>query len=263
MVGQITYPTEMEIGSEGLEADCGFRNVLSPRAAGLIPIGRAVSKVLGADYQAHLPSQNLTTLVFSADLITANEINGSINGVAIAPVTFDTSHLITMGLIADEIEAIDGVASATVGGENDRTITVVGEVDQVSIIGTSWAVTSGASQATVAVTNTTADSLYGVALRTQNKMNLYAPAGSDGASPYYQGDCVSMLTRGRVYVLVEDTVTSDDPVYVRYLANGTNTELGRFRADADSATCFEVPHAVWRLGAQAGELAVLEINLPN
>jgi len=263
MVGQTSYPTEMVIASEGLRADSGFGNVLSPRAAETIVIGRAVAKVQGVDYQVRYPHQNLTTLVFSADLVSLNVVNGSVNGVAITPVTFNTSHLITMGLIATAIEANPAVASATVGGANNRTITIVANQDAAAIPATGWVVTLGASQATIEMTNTTSDSLYGVALRIQNKMNLYAPTGSDGASPYYEGDCVSMLTKGRVYVKVETIVTSDDPVYVRFAPNGLNVQLGLFRADADSGTCFEVPHALWRVGAQAGGLATLEINLPN
>lgn len=262
MAGQTSYPTEMVVASEGLLADSGFVNVLSPRAFDEIPIGRGVAKVTGVDYQVRLPQQNLSTIVLDADLVTSNSIAVSINGVALTPIVFAVSHLNTMGLIATAIEAEPGIESATVGGANNRTITVVAENGEVAEVD-SFVVTLGASQATATITNTTSDTLYGVALRTQTKMNLYAQTGSNGASPYYEGDCVSMLTKGRVYVLVEDEVTSDDPVYMRFVANGLNTKLGSFRADDDSGTCVEVVGAVWRVGAAAAGYAVLEINQPN
>ena len=262
MVGQTSYPTEMEIASEGLRADSGFGNVLSPRAAEDIVIGSAVSKVGGVDYQIRLPAQNLATIVLDADLVASNSIAVSVNGVALTPIVFSVDHLTTMGLIATAIALEPGIASATVGGASNRTITVVSEQLEVSFIN-SFVVTLGASQAVATITNTSSDSLYGIALRIQNKMNLYAQTGSNGASPYYEGDCVSMLTKGRVYVVVEDTVTSDDEVWVRFKASGLNVRLGAFRSDSDSGTAFQVPNALWRVGATAGNLATLEINLPN
>jgi len=262
MAGQTSYPTEMVVASEGLLADSGFVNVLSPRAFDEIPIGRGVAKVTGVDYQVRLPEQNLSTIVLSADLVTSNSIAVSVNGVALTPIVFDNSHLDTMNLIAAAIELEPGIASAVVGGANDRTITVISDNGETSTIN-SFVVTLGASQATATITNTTSDTLYGLALRIQNKMNLYSQAGSDGASPYYEGDCVSMLTKGRAYVKVEDVVNSDDAVYCRFKANGGNTLLGSFRSDSDSGTCFEVVGAVWRVGASAGGLATLEINQPN
>jgi hypothetical protein len=124
-------------------------------------------------------------------------------------------------------------------------------------------VTLGASQATATITNTTLDSLYGVAMRAQQKMNLIDANGSNGAAPYYTGEAVSMLTKGRIYVLVEDAITSDSDVYLRFAPSGLNTQVGRFRSDDDSGTAVLIPGAVWRVGASSGELAVLEINMPN
>lgn len=262
MAGQTSYPTLMVNGSEGLLADSGFKNVLSPSAYDQIPVGSGVAKVFGVDYQARLPEQNLATLVFSADLVASNVINGNINGVAIAPVTYASSHLATMTAIAAAIETADDDVTATVGGANNRTITIMASGAAKALVA-GWVVTLGGSQATITMTNTTYDTLYGIALRTQDKMNLLGVNGSAGAAPYYAGTCVSMLTRGRVFVLVEDTLNSDDAVYMRFAPNGGNTRLGTFRSDSDSGTCLLVSNAVWRVGATAGNLAVLEINLPS
>jgi hypothetical protein len=262
MTGQLSYNALMDVASEGLKADSGFDNVLSPRAFEDIAVGSGVSKVGGVDYQVRLPAQNLATVVLDADLVTSNSIAVTVNGVALTPIVFAVSHDDTMDAIAAAIAAEPNIASATVGDANNRTITVVADQGEVAFVD-SFVVTLGASQATATITNTTSDGLYGVALRTQNKMNLYASTGSDGAAPYYEGDCVSMLTKGRVYVYVEDTLDSDDAVYMRFAPNGANTRLGVFRSDDDSGTAVLVPDAVWRVGASAGGLAVLEINKPN
>jgi len=263
MSGQLSYDNLMTNGSAGELADCGFKNVLSPQCSEEMPIGLGVAKVVGSDYKVRLPHQNLSTIVFDADLVTSNVINGDVNGVAISPVTFSTNHLTTMNLIKAELEGLDAVESATVGGSGNRTLTVVAAEDAVAVFLENWVVTLGAGQAGVTLSNTSSDSLYGIGLRTQNKENLYASTGSNGVAPYYVGDCVSMLTKGRVFVAVEDTLDSDSDVYVRFYANGANTQLGSFRSDADSGTALACADCVWRVGASAGALAVLEINKPN
>lgn len=91
------------------------------------------------------------TLVFSADLIADNVFNVSINSSAITPVTYASSHLDTMNAIAAAIEEKDGVASATVGGANNRTITIISD-DLAALVIASAAVTLGSSQATVEIT---------------------------------------------------------------------------------------------------------------
>lgn len=263
MGGQTSYGPLMDVASAGLVADCGFNNVLSPRAAEQMVIGVGVAKVGGTDYQVRYPHQNLSTLVFDGDLVASNVVNGDVNGVAISPVTFSGDHATTMGLLATEIASFDGVASATVGGSGDRTITVVADEDAVAVYLENFVVTLGSGQAGATESNTSSDTLYGVALRTQNKENLYSANGSNGPAPYYLGDCVSMLSKGRVYVEVEDTLDSDDDVYVRFYPNSTRTQLGAFRSDSDSGTALACADCVWRKGAAAGGLAVLEINKPN
>lgn len=261
-MAQLSYGFLMDVASEGLLADCGFKNCLSPRAFADIPIGRGVAKVVGEDYACRLPAQNQSTVVLDADLVTSNSIAVSVNGNALTPIVFAVSHDATMTAIAAAIAAEPNIASAVVSDPNNRTITVTADQGEVAVVD-SFVVTLGASQATATITNGTQDSLFGVALRIQNKMNLLDPnSGSNGPAPYYEGEPVSMLTKGRVYVWVDGDVTADDPVYCRFVA-GTGDELiGRFRADDDSGKAFLVSDAVWRVGASAGGLAVLEINKP-
>lgn len=258
---QLSYPFLMDVGSVGLLADSGFRNVLSPIAFESFNVGLGLAKVIGEDYVVRLPQSNLSTIVLNADLVTSNVINVTVNGVALAPITFATSHLATMNAIAAAILAQPNIASAVVGGTNNRTITVTATEGNVAVVN-SFVVTLGASQATATITNTTQDTFYGVGARTQNKPNPLNPEGSFGNPVYLQGDCVSLLTRGRVYVGVEQTVTSDSPVYWRFAANGLLLP-GGFRADSDSGRAVLIPGARYTVGATSGSVATLEINLPN
>lgn len=74
---QLSYPFLMDVGSVGLLADSGFKNVLSPIAFENFNVGLGLAKVIGQDYVVRLPQSNLSTTVISADLITANVINPS------------------------------------------------------------------------------------------------------------------------------------------------------------------------------------------
>lgn len=84
------------------------------------------------------------TLTLSADLVTSNVVNGTINGVAITPVTFATDHATTMTALAAAIAAHANVDTATASG---RVITVV-PLDNAELT-YGFFVTAGASQATV------------------------------------------------------------------------------------------------------------------
>lgn len=98
------------------------------------------------------PSTQDSTVVLSADLVDSNSIAVSLNGTAItgSPFTYATSHIDTMNTIATALAATDGVASATVGGANNRTIYVVGDVNTNAIV-TTFTITGGVSQATATI----------------------------------------------------------------------------------------------------------------
>lgn len=259
-MAQTTYETTMPLGQVGVIADAGYTNVLSPMATAEIAAGLAVCKVVGQDMQVRLPLNNLATLTFSGALVASNVINGKVNGVAIAPVTYASSSADTMTAIANAIEDIDGVVSATV---NSTVITIVMDNETPANV-SDWVVTLGVGQATVALVNSTSDTLYGVALLDESRMNAWAYTGSAGMLPYQVGECVPDLTKGRVIVQVEDTLNSDDPVYVRFIAGTTGQVRGNFRSDSDSGKAFLVPSYIarWIKGASAGGLAVLEVELP-
>ncbi len=73
---------------------------------------------------------------------------------------------------------------------------------------------------------------------------------------------VSVLRRGRIYVLVEEAVVKGDAAFVRAVAT-TGERAGAFRKSADGTDTIDLTGvAVFKTSAEAGELAILEVNLP-
>lgn len=91
-----------------------------------------------------------------------------------------------------------------------------------------------------------------VALKSEGKADLPSAAGDEiagivmndfardpksltGDNGIKAGDMMSVLEEGAAYVHCEQSVTPLDPVYVRITSDGdSNTQLGKFRKDADS-----------------------------
>lgn len=263
---QLVYNFLMDVASAGTIYDLGFNNVMSfLSSVEPIPVGLGVAKVIGADYQVQLPHLDTSTLTVSTALITGNSTVVTVNGVALAPIVYATSNAATMAAIAAAIAAQPNIKSSTVDGTNLIITTVANPGFSVSL---SAVTTLGASQPTWAQVLSTAEYFYGVALYIQNKANLLGPQGSNGASPYFVGDVVPTMTRGRVWVFPENTVTSDSPVYWRVAPTTPNPQVGSFRSDADSGNAVLISGAGtgvrWILGNgnTQGNLAVLEVNLP-
>lgn len=268
---QNSYPFDMPIGIPGRIADCGFKNTLSPQCLETIPAAIGVMKPFNVDYKIMLPRNDTASSVFSGDLITANVVNATVNGVAITPVTFATSSLLTMQAVANAIAAIPSVASAVVGGAGNHTITIISNVGTATTV-SSFVVTLGASQATVTTTASQSGTFFGVTQAIYNKMNQWLPYGGPNLQlssgipqPYFQGEVAPTLTQGRIYVVPENVVTSNSPVYLRVAPNGANTQLGSFRSDSDGGNAVLIPvtSAIWREGnGVVGGIAVLELNIP-
>lgn len=98
--------------------------------------------------------KQVQTIVFDADLVTSNVVNGDIGGVAISPVTFDTDNATTMANLATEIQSFAGVETAVSNGTD--TITVTTLLDGADQTAANFVVTLGAGQAGVTETETVA-----------------------------------------------------------------------------------------------------------
>lgn len=270
---QNTYPLNMPIGVPGRIADCGFKNTLSPMCLENIPAAVGVMKPLNLDYAIMLPRNNAGALTLSANFVTGNIINITLNGVAITPIAYDTygTTPATLQAIADALKQIPSVQSATVGGLGDLVITVV-SVPGTATDFTVNTVTGGASQPTLTPAENQSGTFFGVTQSIYNKMNAWIPdtgpnltLSSGMPSPYYTGQVAPTLTQGRIYVVPENLVVSNSPVYMRIVASGGNTQLGAFRSDSDGGNAVLIPatSAIWREGnGTIGGIAVLELNIP-
>lgn len=99
--------------------------------------------------------------------------------------------------------------------------------------------------------------VWGVAVAdTSKETRVSSPYGG-----YSAGEAVPVLSKGRIWVISEDAVTSvGTPAYARYTATGSQS-LGAFRTTADSSTAALVPRARFVTLCSAGGLVQLELNI--
>jgi hypothetical protein len=79
-------------------------------------------------------------------------------------------------------------------------------------------------------------------------LNSFArdPNDLSGSAAIKAGDMANVREMGAVYVAVEETVAVGEPVYCRFTSDGgSNTQLGKFRNDADSGRCKLIKGARW------------------
>ena len=279
-MSQILYNRYMGIAMNGLIADAEFTAKDGLQAAEAIGLGLAVVQQVGLPNKGRLPKANKSTIVFAGDLVTSNVVNLKVNGNAMAPVTFSSTHAATMALIVTAIKAIAGVANAVLDTSDvaSRTI-IVYATDGLNALVTDIAVTSGSTPTTGTATVTSSDVIYGVSIFSQAIQQPY-PA-LNAPILYNNGAPVGCLLRGRIWTTAETVVTNGDPVYMRFLgdhsqitapsttapvgyAAGFYKDAGNFRNDSDSDTAILVDGMIWRSVTTAvGQLAMVDINQPQ
>lgn len=90
------------------------------------------------------------------------------------------------------------------------------------------------------------------------------PTTSSGLYP--AKSVAGILRRGAIWVRVNQDVEINDPVYFVF-SDADSTKIGNFRKDdgvvlPGSEIADLIPYAIFRKAAKAGELAVVEINMP-
>lgn len=84
--------------------------------------------------------------------------------------------------------------------------------------------------------------------------------GDTGLKPFM---AFSILSKGRIYVQVEEAVAIGDAVRVRAVATGGEVK-GAFRTSADASDCVDISKfARWTRGADAAGFAIVEIDMTN
>lgn len=84
-----------------------------------------------------------------------------------------------------------------------------------------------------------------------------------GGSDFDAKEGVTVMREGRMWVLSETAATYGQPCFVRITANGGNTQLGKVRADADTATATQLVGARFVRAIAAAGLVEIEFIGPN
>lgn len=98
----------------------------------------------------------------------------------------------------------------------------------------------------------------GVAIHKHRAPLNVDPATATGIE---DGDTMSLLTKGRIWVTVEEAIAIGDAVFFRHTQAGAE-QAGAFRNDADTADADEITSARWLSTTTGPGLALLEINVP-
>jgi hypothetical protein len=264
-MSQTTYNQDFDVAFAGMPVDAeGVEYAETKLALESLDYGKAAMKAdVTTTYPngVRMPKRNQAAAVFSADLVTSNSVAATVNGVALTATVFATDHATTMAALGAKIVAAllalptPIVATATVGGASNRTLTI--DAKDAHVLLASFVVTLGGSQATVTLTNLTSDlaaQFLGI-LRHSSQ----PPRTSDGLNGYAANDAVAVVRQGRIWVPISANVSEGDAAYIDFTAAGgegkfTNVTtapnvgpVGVFRADAVTTG----------LG-----LAKLEVNLP-
>lgn len=117
------------------------------------------------------------------------------------------------------------------------------------------AVVAGTDPDNQALLPTGAASLLGVAAHSHAN-----EVGADDQNLVDENHMFNVLHVGRIYVQVEEAVTPASTVHVRIASGGGGTQLGAFRASADTATALAATGMRYLTSADANGFAVLEVD---
>ena len=221
--------------------------------------------------------QIVTFTVTAANILTTATINGTGVTVNSGGATLSTSAIATLlaaainaltatlGVTAETSSAtvivysvVPGTAFTYVGTTNCSVALNVpnaGYIPFGSFVSQDYRYADRCHLPYAATDVTSIKNALGIALRTLRVENP-----SDYG--YALNEVVDVMTNGVCWVVAELAVTPASDVYVRYASGGAGTVLGAFTTGADSSSAGALPSARWMNSASAGELALVEINLP-
>lgn len=256
-MSQTSYSREQSAYMMGMKCDSRFDTVESPVSLGNIPVGYGVMYGDENDNTVRTGLVTKTTLLFDDDFVASNTIDGKVNTVSWAQVTYATSHDNTAALLVAAIDALSGVSCELDSTDaNNRTFIITTTTDVACAV-TDVTVAAGASQAGSTTTTGTNDKFYGLALQTHT-----LEQDANGLVQYVANDIVSVLRIGCGIGWVEEAVNEKDPVYLRFEANGAGKVVGYFRKDADSGKALLLDGVQFNSRTTAAGMVKISINQP-
>lgn len=209
------------------------------------------------------PYSNQAVITFSTALVSGDVvgvtvyINGSAN--VLTSTTYATSAAATYGVIETKLEAVTGVASATVSG---NTITVVASAETDLYITTSIT-NGGAGTATISNANTESGTFFGPALLSELQ-----PETTGATTVTFADETAVGIGRKCYFVCrTDDTIVPGSALAVRFYQESAADKKRGMVLLASGVGTSPVLGKAWtalnvEVGASAGGLAVLSLNLP-
>lgn len=204
------------------------------------------------------PKRNKPVIVFAGDLITANVVNGFVNGVALAPITFGTDHVTTVTALADAIVAAllaQGIVATYALSGSNRTITFTAK--DANVLFATFVVTAGSTQTTATLTHGTNDAASG--FRGIARYDVQQPRASDNLAGFAPLDAVPVVRGGKIWSPITADVTDGAAVYVN-LAAGSEGKLTSATTAPNLAVTALNFRGAWPTAGLG--LAQLELNMP-
>jgi hypothetical protein len=181
-------------------------------------------------------------ITLSGDVMAGSDtLRVMLNGTLLALITYATSELNSLTLLAEQIQAQPTIVSAVVDG-TARNITVKASYGMSLVINS------------IAVLDNSGGTL--AAAITSSSQNTAAQEVSYKATEMIPG-----ARKGRWLVVPEQAVTPESNVFVRFADNGAFVR-GGFRIDADTDRAVSWAAAHWTEVAAAGVVTAIEFNLP-
>jgi hypothetical protein len=126
-------------------------------------------------------------------------------------------------------------------------------------------VKKGTNDGDAKVLSASNDVLMGIVMHSDS----YAPqfggfTGGLSATGLAPKEPASVMTRGKIFVFVEEDVVQGDRAYVRYAAGAGGSVMGRFRKSSVANETIDVTKKCrFATSATAGNLAILEVDMMN
>ena len=269
--GQTSYsllPARIKLGQKG---DSRFTQIVTRFATEIIEIGRVVVRAFGTAVGVRLPKLNKVIATFTGSM-TAGHIATTINvggstadGLTTTTVTqnFTSDLATTIADLATQIASVAGVKSASSAGD---VLTISLKNDNAP---TSFVIGGVSTSDTLAVTALASldDEFHGAAIAAE-ALVYDGATGKVMYDPVTPGSLnnlsMNLMRQGSWGVHTETDINADDPVYVRCVNDVSDATLvaGQIRADSASGEAVLWAGARVVTAAAAGEVAVIEINLP-
>lgn len=256
---QSSVETIMEKGMPGQLADSGVKDTITR-------INNSKQRVSVTITAADLATTlTLNGTAFTVNVAAASLTKTELRDLMIAAVNAGSEPVTASENDADELFVdadVSGTAFTAVGTTNCSVADVILNEANVPfgvlVVEDTTGLSDGRAHLPQATGDiTTAGKVAGVAQHTQFVEQSVGGTNNLGYAPQ---SSMNVLREGRIYVLVEDAVVKGGAAFVRFVA-GAGEQLGAFRSDADSGDAVALPGASFKTSADAGGLAVLQVNV--